>query len=157
MHDDQAVIVLHDRRIPDSRATIDHLAITRSGRVWVVDARSYTGMVHRVDRGGWFRNDYRLYVGKRECTWLVEAMTSRLVAVGRAIGEPVRHEFAAQVRAALCFVDAEWSLVPEPVAIAHVWIGWPEALAEQLRAPGELTPERVRMLARRVAEALPAA
>jgi Nuclease-related domain len=157
LHDDETVIVLPDRRIPGSRATIDHVAITRSGGVWAIDAKDYTGMVQRIDRGGWFRNDYRLYVGKRECTRLVAELAGQLEAITSAIGESVRQELGVQVRAALCFGDADWSLYAKPFAIDGVWIGRPEWLAEQLQAPGELAPEHLRTLARRVADAVPAA
>ncbi len=36
--------MLHDRRIPGSRANIDHIAIATSG-VWVIDAKRYKGKV----------------------------------------------------------------------------------------------------------------
>src|SRR4051794_15509835 len=35
-----SAIVLHDRRVPRSRANIDHLVVARSG-VWVVDSKRY--------------------------------------------------------------------------------------------------------------------
>ena len=38
------VIVLHDRRIPRSRANIDHLAVAPSG-VYVIDAKRYKGKI----------------------------------------------------------------------------------------------------------------
>ena len=44
-------VVLHDRKIPGSRANIDHLVVARSG-VWSVDAKEYTGSVTKVDVGG---------------------------------------------------------------------------------------------------------
>jgi hypothetical protein len=154
---EETVIVLHDRRIPGSRANIDHIAVTRSGAIWAIDAKNYTGKVQRIDKGGWFSTDYRLYVGKRDCTKLVGAMAKQKEALHRAIGEPVRQEFGVQVKAALCFVDAEWSLFAKPFALEGVWIGWGNALRERLCADGELAPEHLAMLAKRVAETLPAA
>jgi hypothetical protein len=67
MHDEERVFVLHDRRIPRTRANIDHIAVTRSGAVWAIDAKNYRGKVQRVDKGGWFATDERLYVGSRDC------------------------------------------------------------------------------------------
>ena len=58
---DRAVL-LHDRKIPGSRANIDHLVVAASG-VWVIDAKKYQGRVKRVDKGGLFLTDLRLYVG----------------------------------------------------------------------------------------------
>jgi hypothetical protein len=66
IQDDRSVVVLHDRRIPGTRANIDHIAITRSGGVWAIDAKNYTGKVQRLDKGGWFSTDLRLYVGHRD-------------------------------------------------------------------------------------------
>lgn len=48
---DGSVVLLHDRRIPRSRANIDHLAVAPSG-VYVIDAKNYTGKF-RVERP-WF-------------------------------------------------------------------------------------------------------
>ena len=38
------VAVLHDRRIPGSRANIDHIAVAPTG-VWVIDTKRYKGKV----------------------------------------------------------------------------------------------------------------
>lgn len=157
LNDNSTIIVLHDRRIPGSKANIDHIAITRSGGVWAIDAKNYTGKVQRTDKGGWFSTDERLMVGTRDCTKLVAGMAKQLEAIKAAIGEPVRQEFDVTVRAALCFVEAEWTLFAKPFALEDVWIGWSRALGERLQADGELAPEHVRMLAKRVAATLPPA
>jgi hypothetical protein len=157
LHDDTKAIVLHDRRIPGSRANVDHIAITRDGGVWAIDAKNYTGKVQRIDKGGWFSTDERLYVGRRDCSKLVAGMAKQVEAIKTAIGEPVMQEFDVTVKAALCFVDAEWSLFAKPFALDGVWIGWAKALGAHLQAEGALAPEHVRLLARRVAEALPPA
>ena len=157
LHDDTTVIVLHDRRIPGSRANIDHIAVTRSGGVWAIDAKNYTGKVQRIDKAGWLSTDERLYVGRRDCSKLVAGMAKQVEAIKSAIGEPVMQEFDVTVKAALCFVDAEWSLFAKPFALNGVWIGWAKALGAHLQAEGALAPEHVRLLARRVAEALPPA
>ena len=157
LHDERTVIVLHDRRIPGTRANIDHVAITRSGAVWAIDAKNYTGKVQRLDKGGWFSSDVRLYVGRRDCTKLVGGRARQLDAIRSALGQPLAHEFEVQARAALCFVNAEWSHFAKPFSLDAVWIGWPKALGERLEAPGELAPEHLLTLPRRVADALPPA
>lgn len=157
LHDENRVIVLHDRLIPGTRANIDHIAMTRSGGVWAIDAKRYAGKVQKIDRGGWFSTDLRLYVGKRDCSKLVTGMTKQTAAILAALGEPLIEEFAVEVRAALCFVDAEWSFFARPFSLEGVWIGWGKALGEQLVAPGELEPEHLMTLAKRVANALPPA
>ena len=159
LHDDATVIVLHDRRIPGSRANVDHIAITREGGVWAIDAKNYTGKVQRIDKGGWFSTDERLYVGRRDCSKLVAGMAKQVEAIKHALGEPVMQEFDVTVKAALCFVDAEWSLFAKPFALDGVWVGWARALGTRLslQSEGALAPEHVRLLARRVTEALPPA
>ena len=61
------------------------------------------------------------------------------------------------MRAALCFVDSEWSLFAKPFAVGGVWIGWPKALGERLLADGPLAPEHLMTAAEQVATALPPA
>lgn len=80
LNDDTSVIVFHDRRIPGTRANIDHIVITAGG-ISVVDAKHYSGQVRKVDRGGWFSSDYRLYVGRRDCSKLVSGMAKQVDAV----------------------------------------------------------------------------
>lgn len=47
----EGIVALHDRRIPGSRANIDHNAITRSG-IWVIDAKRYKGRPEIRVEGG---------------------------------------------------------------------------------------------------------
>jgi hypothetical protein len=148
IQDDEVVVVLHDRRIPGTRANIDHIAVTRSGVVWAIDAKNHTGKVQRIDKGGWLSTDLRLYVGRRDCTKLVQAMASQVAAIRTALGAAMTLEFKIKVRAALCFVNAEWSLFAKPVDLDGVWIGRPKALGKRIRQPGELTPEHIAILAR---------
>jgi hypothetical protein len=157
IQDEEVVVVLHDRRIPGTRANIDHIAVTRSGVVWAIDAKNYSGKVQRIDKGGWFSTDLRLYVGRRDCTQLVNGMARQVAAIRTALGAAMSLEFKVEVRTALCFVDAEWSLFAKPFDVGGVWIGWPKALGERIRQQGELTPEHVAILARSIASALPPA
>ncbi len=73
---EQRLGVLHDRRMPRSRANIDHIVVAPHG-VFVIDAKNYKGRVERRDRGGLFSTDYRLYVGGRDKTQLVAECGSR--------------------------------------------------------------------------------
>lgn len=59
--------LLHDRRIPGSRANIDHVAITQTG-IWSIDAKKYNGRPHLKVEGGLLRaRTERLLVGTRDC------------------------------------------------------------------------------------------
>jgi Nuclease-related domain len=156
LHDDSRVIVLHDRRIPGSRANIDHIAICRSG-IYAIDAKNYTGKVQRIDRGGWFSTDLRLYVGRRDCTKFVSGMEKQVAAIKSALGDALIEELSIDVKAALCFVDAEWSLFAKPFVLTDVWIGWAKALGELLLEDGPIAPEYLVLVADRVAARLPVA
>jgi hypothetical protein len=157
IQDERVVIVLHDRRIPGTRANIDHIAITRTGTVWAIDAKNYSGKVQRIDKGGWFSTDLRLYVGRRDCSKLVFGMAKQVDAIRAAFTGSASRESSVEVRAALCFVDAEWSLLARPFGLGDVWIGWPAALVDRLRDRASLTPDELASLARAVATALPPA
>ncbi|RDI73171.1 Nuclease-related domain-containing protein [Gaiella occulta] len=139
LHDESRVIVLHDRRIPKSKANIDHIAVCRNG-IYAIDAKNYEGKVQRIDKGGWFSTDERLYVGRRDCTKLVGGMGKQTEAIRSALGEALVQEFQVDVKAVLCFVDAEWSLFAKPFSLDGVWIGWAKALGEQLLAVGLWKP-----------------
>jgi hypothetical protein len=155
LHDDETIVVLHDRRIPRSRANIDHIAVTANG-VFVIDAKNYAGKVRRVDKGGWFSTDPRLYVGRRDCTKLVSGMAKQVATVREALGDATIAEFELEVTPVVCFVAAEWTLFAKPFRLGGVWIEWPQSLRQRLVAPGPLSPEHVQTLAKRVAARLPA-
>ena len=52
--DPAQVLLLHDRRLPGSRANIDHIAVTSAG-IWVIDSKRYTGRPRLKATGGLFR------------------------------------------------------------------------------------------------------
>lgn len=147
------VVALHDRRIPRGRANIDHLAVAPGG-VWVIDAKRYQGQVAKKDVGGWFSTDWRLYVGRRDCTKLVAAMAGQVEAARAALGPEWSH---IPIRPILCFVDAEWSWLAKPFTLEGVTVAWPKATASLLCQPGPLTAGQVAQIAERLAEGLPPA
>jgi hypothetical protein len=156
LDDGTSLIVLHDRRLPRTRANIDHIAIAPSG-VYVIDAKNYTGKVQRVDKGGWFSSDWRLYVGRRDCTKIVQGIGKQVEALHAALGQSLSEKLNLTIHPALCFVAAEWSLFSRPFEIDGVWVGWAKALGERLQAPGALEPEQIHAVAERLAAALPSA
>jgi hypothetical protein len=144
------VIVLHDRRVPGSRANIDHLVVCPSG-VFVVDAKLYTGQVHVKDVGGLFRRDLRLFVGGRDCTRLAVGMAWQVEATEAALGGA-----EIPVSPVLCFIDAEWPLLGGPREFRGVPIESERSLKRGVARPGELDLEEVRETAMVLAQALPA-
>jgi len=145
---DRAVL-LHDRKVPKSRANIDHIAIAPSG-VWVIDAKKYRGRVERRDKGGLFSVDYRLYVAGRDCTTLVGGLTWQVDAVRDALGGA-----GVRVHAVICFVDAEWPVFARTFQIRGVSITWGEKLASMIAEPGPLGARDVLRIADQLANALP--
>ena len=143
---EEGMAVLHDRRIPGSRANIDHVVVSPAG-VFVVDAKSYRGRVERRARG-WFSTDYRLHVGGRDRTALVAEMAGQAEAVRRVLGPD---EAGVPLSQAICFVGADWSLFARPLRFGEVFVLWPRALRALLRADGPLTPDAIVRVERRLA------
>ena len=145
-----SAVLLSDRRVPRTRGNIDHIAVAASG-VWVIDAKHYAGKVEQIDRGGWFRTDWRLYVDGRDKTKLVDALDWQIAAVEKVLSDP-----EVPIHAALCFVGANWSLFSKPFQQAGVWVTWVSKLADIILEPGPLSEDDVQTIAVKLARALPA-
>jgi hypothetical protein len=124
-------VVLHDRRVPHSRANLDHLAIVPSG-VWVIDSKHYGGRLERRKVRGWFTSREALSVGGRDRSSLIASATRQRALVTRHVPPRV------PVRVALCFMGVELSLFARPFALDGVLVNWPKALAKSLAKPGPL-------------------
>jgi hypothetical protein len=121
------LVVLHDRRIPGSRANIDHIVITRVG-VWGVDAKRYRDKRPRLQaEAGLFRiRTEKLIVGG-DRTKLVDGALHQ-VALFQELVDPV------PVHGARCFVDADWPLFGGSFTTRGIDVCWPKKLAKQLTA-----------------------
>lgn len=147
------VIALHDRRIPGSKANIDHLAVSSRG-VFVIDAKKYTGAIEVRDVGPLWRAERRLHVGGRNRTKLVDGVRRQMDVV-RGTLEMAGH--TAPVHGVLCFVDVEWPLVfRRPLIVEGVVSVWPSGLPDVLGRPAEAGVD-VDVVARALADLLPAA
>lgn len=151
----RGAIALHDRRIPGTRANIDHIVVAPAG-VFVVDAKKYAGKVEKRDVGGFFKKDERLYVGRRDCSKLLEGMHKQVAVVRDALSA---HTEVADipVTGTLCFVGAEWSLFARPIHLEDVTVTWPKALVETFEKQDALSAERITLVARMLGERLPPA
>ena len=146
----ETVRLLHDRRMPRSRANIDHLAVTPTG-VYVIDAKKYRGRPHLKIDGGLFRPRVeRLLVGSRDCTKLVDGVLKQ-VDVVRGLLEP-----GVPVHGVLCFVEADWPLLGGNFTIREVHALWPKKLYRKLQAEGPLTADIIAEIHGTLARALPA-
>ena len=125
--------VLHDRRVPRSKANIDHIVVGPAG-VYVIDAKKYGGKVELVDRGSMFRSDWRLHVAGRNQTKLVDAVLKQVEVVRTALGGSFD---GVPVIGVLCFVGAEWGWFARPQQINGVTVLWPLKLPEHVGRAGE--------------------
>lgn len=143
------VVVLHDRRIPGSRANIDHIVVTRAG-IWVVDAKRYKGRRPelRIEGGILRPRTEKLLVGRRDCTKLVDGVLSQVELVREHVGQ-------VPVTGALCFVDADWPLIGGSFTTRGVEVLWPRRLTRLLsEREGEIdVAEVARVVAARFAPA----
>lgn len=132
----RGTIVMHDRRIPGSRANIDHIVISSSG-VFVVDAKRYQGAPRKRVEGGIFSaRTERLFVGSRNCTSLVEGMQKQMSTVRSALEQAGMPQ--VQLRGVLCFVDAAWPLFGGDFAVSGVDVVWPRRLVDRILRGGSL-------------------
>ena len=140
--------LLHDRRIPGSRANIDHLAVTPTG-VYVMDAKRYRGRPHlRVDGGLLRPRVERLLVGPRDCTTLVDGVLKQVEVVrGFLDGDVIVH-------GVLCFIDADWPLIGGSFTTRGVEALWPKRLYSRLQAEGPVPNETISASHRSLAQKL---
>ena len=146
--------VLHDRRVPKSRANIDHIVVAPAG-IFVVDAKHYRGTIAIRNRGWLLRPDHRLYVGRRDCSalatgmgWQVESVAVALTAAGVDPLPPVTP--------VLCFINGEWPLFSAPDEFAGVRIEGTRSIRKLMAAPTVLDGPSIERLARILAASLPA-
>ena len=121
----ESVAVLHDRRIPGTKANIDHIVITQAG-IWVIDAKRYKGRPDLKVEGGLLRPRVeRVLVGRRDCTKLVDGVLKQVDLVRDVVGD-------VPVTGALCFVEADWPLIGGAFVTRGVHALWPKRLAKAL-------------------------
>jgi Nuclease-related domain len=143
------IVLLHDRRIPRSRANIDHIAIAPSG-VWVIDAKRHKGKV--TIRKPLF-GEPKLVIAGRDKTKLIHGLTRQVDTV-QAVVADVAPE--VPLHGALCFVDAELPLLIKLTFNGYPLL-YPKALAKRINVAGPLAPEKVQGVAAMLAERLPSA
>ena len=121
------VRVLHDRRIPGSRANIDHIVVAPGG-VWVIDAKQYKGAPALHIDGGFLRPRVEsLRVGGRDKTKLVEGVRSQVARVTGAVAD-----LDVPVVGALCFVQADWPLIGGSFTVNGIHVLWPRLLVKRI-------------------------
>ena len=148
------MLLLHDRRIPASRANIDHIAIGPGG-VTVIDAKHYRGKVRTEKRGGLLRpRTEHLLIGGREQTKLVVGVRRQVELVS---GELERAGESMDVLGALCMLNVDGLPLFGPLAIDGFAIDGPKTIARIARRPGRFQPEDVHRVASAIAQVFPPA
>ena len=150
------VRVLHDRRIPRSRANIDHIAVSSSG-VFVIDAKRYKGKRPslRVEGGIIRARTEKLIIGSRDSTSLVDGALHQVELVESALAAAGLGEIP--VRGMLCFVEADWPLIGGNFVVAGIDVVWPKKAAELILKPGTLDDVGVSEVHRALASSFPTA
>jgi hypothetical protein len=152
----KGVSAIHDRRIPGSRANIDHIAVGPAG-IYVIDAKVAKGKVSAKTTGPIFnRGPVKLFVGGHERTKYVDGMDRQVEAVARALKESP-WAVGVPIKPMVVLVGAEWGWFPRPVGVRGVWVGWPKEMTRAVSRGGSLSAESVRRLAAVLASQLPEA
>ena len=86
-HVSSHVVLLHDRRVPRSKANIDHIAVATSG-VWVIDAKRYRG---RVEVRKPFVGQPKLLIAGRDRSKLAAGLGRQVQLVNDAISTFAPH------------------------------------------------------------------
>ncbi len=150
------VIVLHDRRMPGSRANIDHIAVAPSG-VFVIDAKRYKG---KIEVRKPFFGDAVLVINGRKRTKLVEGIHRQVIAVKAALAIV---EQDVPVHGCFCFLNpagrSGGSGLPlvRTLSIAGFPLYYPRRLSKRLNRSGPLDTEKISVLAEALVELFPRA
>lgn len=149
-------IVLHDRRMPRSRANIDHLAIARSG-VYVIDSKRYKGRIEVRKRSS---GDPQLWIHGRNKTKLVDGLRWQTQAVQDALGSVAPR---VHVQGCFCFLSpaghaGRYGLpLWRTLQVSDYPLLYPHKVAKLLNQPGELGAAQVQLIAEALAARFPSA
>ena len=151
----ESIHVLHDRRIPRTKANIDHIVVSSSG-VFVIDAKKYTGRPSLRVQGGLFRPRIEtLMVGSRNCTKQVDGVHKQVDLVTAALqSAELAH---IPVAGMLCFVEADWPLLGGDFTIDGVRVLWPKKAVSYIVQSGGIDAPATRLVHRTLAQAFPSA
>jgi hypothetical protein len=142
-------VLLHDRRMPSSRANIDHIAVAPSG-VWVIDAKRYRGKV-AVSKP--LFGEAKLRIAGRDRSRLADGLAQQVAAV-QAVIPDIGVE--VPVHGALCFVDGDLPMLGT-ITFRGYPLVYPRALARRINAKGGLPREQLHTVAARLSSGFPAA
>lgn len=121
----EQIRVLHDRRIPKSKANIDHIVVTPGG-VWVIDTKRYVDK--RIEK----RVEGGLFSPRVEKLWVRGDKTSLITGMHKQVGLVEAAVPGVPVKGVLCFVDGDWAWFADPFTVSDVLVLWPKKLVQLL-------------------------
>jgi hypothetical protein len=143
------VVFLHDRRIPGSKANIDHIAVAPSG-IWIIDAKRYKG---RVEVRTPLFGQPKLLIAGRDRSKLADGLGHQVQLVNDAI---VSTAPEVPVYGAFAFVDADLPVLSRLNFSGYLLL-YPRQLAKRLSERGPVPVDRIPELARHLATSFPSA
>ncbi|NND74225.1 MAG: NERD domain-containing protein [Ilumatobacter sp.] len=145
-------VVLHNRRMPDSKGTIDHIVIAANG-IWVINATNYASRIgYRAS--DWVRPNAD-QGGSRRQAKLVEGMATQCEAV-RRLTEPIGMA-NVPIRSAVCFTHSHWPGRNHVETVHEVIIAPPTALGAVLVQEGWVDADAINAIATQLTTGLPVA
>lgn len=150
------VLVLNDRRMPNSRANVDHLAVAPSG-VYIIDTKRYKG---KIEVRKPLRGEEELVIAGRDRTKLIDGLARQVEAVKAGLA---LIEKDVPVNACLCFINPEGQSGGTRIPLFRTLIirGYPlltpRKLRKRLEQPGALNTDEALVVAEALAELFPAA
>jgi hypothetical protein len=142
-------VMLHDRRVPRTRANIDHIAIAPSG-IWVIDTKRYTG---KVAVNAPLIGKAKLTINGRDQTKLIDGLAKQVALVSNAV-EAISP--GVPVQGALCIVDADLPLLGT-LKFRGFPLLHPKPLTKRINRGDVLATDRIRSTAIVLAERFPVA
>jgi hypothetical protein len=150
------VSLLHDRRMPNRRANIDHIAVAASG-VYVIDTKRYRGTI-KVRKP--LIGSPKLKIAGRDRTKLLDGLAKQVAAVQTALSHVAP---AVPVRGCLCFVAPQGFMADSGLPVLRTLkvngysLYYPRRLAKRLNRRGSLTAEQARVIHAELATRFPPA
>lgn len=111
--------LLHDRKIPNSKANIDHILVTEKA-IFIIDAKNYNGKVELRNDSSFFKkgNDI-LFVDGRNRSKIVEGVKWQ---IGKMEEELDKYNLKFDIVGVLGFVDAIWPFFIKPIKIDGIYL-----------------------------------
>ena len=146
-------VTLHDRKVPATRGSLDHLVVAPSG-IWLIDAMRDAGEVECRSTGTFGSGEPRLFVDGRNQTRWVHAMGWHVAAVRAQLDTIGFGE--VPVHPVVCFTSSRWARGASPFDVHGVLVTWPSALVETIGAPGPLDIRLIDLVAGHLTSSLEA-